>query len=163
VAIAGKGELSADLAEQVRRRSLGNVHLLGEVPETEKAALLESAYAFVFPSHLRSEAFGVALLEAAAFGRPLISCEIGTGTSYVNADGETGIVIPPADPGALAAAMTRLWEDRELAARLGSSAQRRYERLFTVDLMGASYASLYRRLMEQAAASATGELGTTAS
>jgi glycosyltransferase involved in cell wall biosynthesis len=163
VAIVGKGELSADLAEQVRRRSLGNVHMLGEVRETEKAALLESAYAFVFPSHLRSEAFGVALLEAAAFGRPLISCEIGTGTSYVNADGETGLVIAPADAGALAAAMTRLWEDRQLVERLGSSAQRRYERLFTVDLMGASYASLYRRLVEQAAGTGANKLGTAAS
>lgn len=147
VAIAGKGELSDELARTVARRDLTNVHLLGELPEADKAALLASCYGFVFPSHLRSEAFGVALLEAAEAGRPLISCEIGTGTSYVNVDGETGIVVPPADAGALAAAMTRLWQDPALAAAMGKQARTRYEQHFTANVMGAAYAALYRRLV----------------
>ena len=48
---------------------------------------------FVLPSIFKSEAFGIVLLEAMANGIPLISTELGTGTSYVNSDGETGYVV----------------------------------------------------------------------
>jgi glycosyltransferase involved in cell wall biosynthesis len=147
VAIAGGGERTADLATTIAHRKLGNVQLLGEVGDDDKLALLEACLGFVFPSHLRSEAFGVALLEAAMIGRPMISCELGTGTSYVNIDGETGIVVPPANAEALAAAMRRLWEDRGLAMEMGGMARQRYERLFTADTMGAAYAGLYDRLL----------------
>ena len=51
------------------------------------------------------------------FGKPLISTEIGTGTSYVNVDGETGLIVRPSDPLALRAGMQRLWDDDALATR----------------------------------------------
>lgn len=124
-----------------------NVTVLGEVTEAEKQALLEACTAFVFPSHLRSEAFGVALLEAARAGKPMISCEIGTGTSYVNLDGVTGLTIPPADPAALAAAMQSLWDDSARREQMGRAARTRYENLFTAKQMGDSYAALYRELI----------------
>src|SRR5690606_19545518 len=79
VVLAGQGQLEPGLELPA------NVTLLGAVSEADKAALLALCRAFVFPSHLRSEAFGVALLEAAFAGVAMISCEIGTGTSYVNA------------------------------------------------------------------------------
>ena len=148
VAIAGVGELADKLAATVGARKLDNIHLLGEVSDDDKLALLDACLGFVFPSHLRSEAFGVALLEAARAGRPMISCELGTGTSFVNVDGETGIVIAPADAEALAAAMRRLWDDRTRARELGDMARQRYERLFTADTMGAAYAALYDRLLQ---------------
>ncbi len=44
---------------------------------------------------MRTEAFGVTLLEGAMYGKPLISTEVGSGTSHVNIDGQTGIVVPP--------------------------------------------------------------------
>lgn len=147
VAIVGTGRSSEQLARTIASRKLGNVHLLGEVSEDEKALLLDMAYGFVFPSHLRSEAFGVALLEAAASGLPLITCEIGTGTSYVNRAGETGLVVPPADPITLAAAMRRLWADPVAARRMGDNARRRYETMFTARQMGAAHAALYARLL----------------
>jgi len=147
VAIVGTGRLAGQLHEAVSSRGLGHVHLLGEVSEDEKALLLDMAYGFVFPSHLRSEAFGVALLEAAASRLPMITCEIGTGTSYVNRAGETGLVIPPADPMSLADAMRQLWADPAAARRMGDSARRRYETLFTTHQMGAAHATLYARLL----------------
>lgn len=147
VAIIGAGRRSEQLARTIAARKLDNVHLLGEVSEDEKALLLDMAYGFVFPSHLRSEAFGVALLEAAASRLPLITCEIGTGTSYVNRAGETGLVVAPADPMTLAAAMRRLWADPVAARRMGDNARRRYEALFTARQMGAAHAALYARLL----------------
>jgi rhamnosyl/mannosyltransferase len=123
-----------------------NVVVLGEVSEAQKQALLEACTGFVFPSHLRSEAFGVALLEAARAGKPMISCEIGTGTSYVNEHRVTGLTIPPADPQSLATAMQTLWHDQPRREQMGQAARMRYEQLFTAQQMGDSYAALYGRL-----------------
>ena len=148
VVIAGIGEMQAEI-EAAR---LPNVTFLGKVSEREKIALLEGAYAFVFPSHLRSEAFGVALLEAAMMGRAMICCRLGTGTTYVNVDGETGLVVPPADPDALASAMQRLWSSPDETARMGAKARARYERLFTADVMSDAYIALYHHILERRAA-----------
>jgi rhamnosyl/mannosyltransferase len=147
VVIAGKGEFAGRLAEAVASRKLDNVHLLGEISEDDKITLLRLCEAFTFPSHLRSEAFGIALVEAACAGRPMISCEIGTGTSYINLEGETGFVVPPADPAALADAMRRVWNDPANAAEMGGRARQRYESHFTTAAMSAAYARLYRELM----------------
>ena len=139
VVIAG-GAVRTDLAP-------ANVHFVGKVSDADKSALLELAEAFVFPSHLRSEAFGLALLEAAFAGKPLISCEIGTGTSFVNRHGETGLVVPPADPQALAKAMQTLWQDPALRLRYGAAAKRRARTNFRSDQMVAAYYDLYRGLL----------------
>ncbi|MBS9721293.1 glycosyltransferase [Tianweitania sp. BSSL-BM11] len=128
-----------------------NVMLLGSVSDEEKAALLSRAEAFVFPSHLRSEAFGIALLEAAFAGKPLISCEIGTGTSYVNREGVTGLVVPPADPQALANAMLNLWNNKALRTRLGAAARHRAMTHFQADQMVDAYCDLYRTLLRRPA------------
>ncbi|MGV3489928.1 MAG: glycosyltransferase [Devosia sp.] len=146
VVIVGTGEEGEELAAEVAARKLTNVTLLGQIGDRDKAIVLRLATGFLFPSHLRSEAFGVALVEAAASSLPLVSCELGTGTSFVNQHGTTGFVIPPADAGALAEAMQTLWNDPARAAHLGAAARRRYERLFTAEAMGASYAELYRQL-----------------
>nr|WP_246673258.1 glycosyltransferase [Mesorhizobium sp. B2-4-14] len=65
-------------------------------------ALLHNCLGFIFRSNQRSEAYGLSLAEAAMCGKPMISCEVGTGTSYVNKAGETGLVVPPSDPERLA-------------------------------------------------------------
>lgn len=64
------------------------------------------------------------------FSKPLISCEIGTGTTYINIDGETGIAIPPASSEHLAQAMQQLWNNEEQAQAYGQAARERFERLF---------------------------------
>ncbi|MEM7465033.1 MAG: glycosyltransferase [Pseudomonadota bacterium] len=67
-----------------------NATMVGAVSDDDKEALLSLCRGLILPSHLRSEAFGIALLEAARAGKPMISCEIGTGTSFVNKHEETG-------------------------------------------------------------------------
>ncbi len=88
------------------------------------------------------------LLEASMFGRPLISCEIGTGTSYVNAHEETGFVIEPQSPAALALAMNTLLNDDALSARMGVAARSRYEKLFSGPALGRAYADLFREVAD---------------
>ena len=79
-------------------------------------------------------------------GRPLICCEIGSGMSFVNAQNETGLLVPPENEQALAGAMNTLLNDPELAARLGQGARARYERLFSGGPLGREYAALFREL-----------------
>lgn len=145
--IAGAGPTERELKEKVAKLGLNNVHLLGHVDDAEKVALMRLCRAVVFPSHLRSEAFGVTLLEGAIHSKPLISTEIGTGTSYINIDGESGFVVPPADAKSLREAMLRLAQDEALAQRMGRAARQRYEALFTGRVMGERYVGLYKRLL----------------
>jgi len=146
VVIVGSGPVEADLKRQAQALGIRNLHFAGYVPDQEKLALLRLARALVFPSHLRSEAFGVSLLEGAMMARPLISTEIGTGTSFVNIDGDTGFVVPPANARALRAAMDKLYADTEATKRMGNNARRRYESHFTAAGMGRAYADLYGRI-----------------
>ncbi len=146
VVIVGSGPVEGELQSQARRLGLTQVQFLGEVTNAEKMALMALARAVVFPSYLRSEAFGVTLVEGAMQGRPLISTEIGTGTTFVNQDEATGLVVPPADPRRLREAMERLAADPAWAEALGQGARARYEQRFGGDLMGRHYAELYRRL-----------------
>ena len=81
------------------------------------------------------------------YGKPLISSEIGTGTSFINIANETGIVVPPSDPVALRQAMDTLWHNLELADEMGRKAEQRYWELFTADKMVASYVDLYKELI----------------
>ena len=144
IVIVGTGPEGDRLRKQVREAAQGNVVFAGQVSDEEKVALLKRCRALVLPSHLRSEAYGMVLVEAAMFGRPQVSCEIGTGTSFVNAHEETGLVVAPEDPVALAGAMNALLADEALADRMGAAARVRYERLFSGEALGKAYAALYR-------------------
>jgi glycosyltransferase involved in cell wall biosynthesis len=147
VVIVGAGPVEADLKRQATRLGLSNVKFLGAVSDEDKVALLKLCRAVVFPSHLRSEAFGVTLLEGAMCGKPLISSEIGTGSSYVNMDDVTGMVIPPNDPAALREAMRLIGSNDQLAAEMGPHARERFDTLFTAKQMGQSYVDLYRQVL----------------
>lgn len=147
IALAGDGPERAALESTAAGLPPGRVHFLGQVTEAEKFALIRDCRALVLPSHLRSEAFGMVLVEAAMLGRPMISCEMGTGTSFVNAHDETGWVVPPADPIELAGAMSCMERDDTLVQRYGESARRRYERLFSGAALGQAYADAYHRAL----------------
>jgi rhamnosyl/mannosyltransferase len=146
VAVVGAGPIQSELQQHAQRLQLSDVHFLGAVDDEDKMALLHACRAVVFPSMLRSEAFGLSLLEGAMAGKPLISSEIGTGTSYINIDGDTGIVVPPSDPAALRQAMQRLLHGPE-AESMGQRARERYRKLFAAEHMAERYLGIYRELL----------------
>jgi len=146
IVIVGAGPIEQELKAQAEKLGLKNIHFLGRLPDTDKVALLTLCYGVVFPSHLRSEAFGISLLEGAMYGKPMISSEIGTGTTFINIENETGLVVPPSDPLALRQAMRYLWEHPEIAAEMGKRAEDRYWNYFTADKMVEEYVKLYREL-----------------
>jgi len=143
VVVAGDGPEAASLQQQLAAGAAGNVRLLGRVSDEDKVCLLRLSRALVFPSHLRSEAFGMSLVEAAMVGKPMVSCEIGTGTSYINQDGVTGWVVPPEDPAALRAAMQRLLDNPQQAQAMGRAARERFEQMFTARRMAQAYRAAY--------------------
>lgn len=143
VVIVGSGGVEAELRQQAQDLGLNNVVFTGALPDTDKVALLQLCTAFIFPSYLTSEAFGISLLEASMYGKPMISCEIGTGTTYINIDDVTGLVVPPADSDALASAMERLWDSPTLCKSLGKASRIRFENYFTARKMAEDYFNLY--------------------
>lgn len=88
----------------------------------------------------------MALLEAAMLARPMVSAEIGTGTSYINVHQRTGLVVPPGDAVALAAALNTLLYDDRLAREFGEKARARYRSHFSSASLGAAYSALYSEL-----------------
>jgi glycosyltransferase involved in cell wall biosynthesis len=142
--LAGSGPEGDSLKQMAHDLGAENVLFAGQVTDAEKVALIKHSIAMVLPSHLRSEAFGMVLVEAAMLGRPMVSCEIGTGTSYVNLNGESGLVIPPEEPQALVDSLCTLLSDPGLATKLGQGARARYERLFSGPALGLAYSNLYQ-------------------
>jgi rhamnosyl/mannosyltransferase len=148
--IAGSGPEERKLKILAKSLKLSNIVFLGRVSDVDKVTLIKLCLAVVLPSNLRSEAFGVALLEGAMYEKPLISTELGTGTSYVNINGETGLVVPPADVSSLRGSMLLLNNDKELANKMGKNAFKRYNKFFTGSVMGDQYAELYKTLLRRA-------------
>ncbi len=146
VVIAGHGPEESRLKAQAAALGLTNVHFTGFVSDDEKQALFEQCLGVVFPSCVRSEAFGVTLLEGQLHAKPLISCDIGTGTTFVNQAGITGLVIPPNDAGALARAMKSLAENPAQAAQMGRAGRERLEQVFSGEKVGRAYSDIYQRL-----------------
>lgn len=137
--IAGRGELLEPLSRQARELGLAkNVMFLGlrnDVP-----SLLQAMDVFVLPS--LSEGLPVAVLEAMATARPVVATNVG-GNPEAITDGESGFLVPPADPCALAEKIVLLLRDRALAGRVGERGRLRAERQFTLPGMVNSYQALY--------------------
>lgn len=134
--IAGNGPERARLERQVAGAGLRHrVRFLGDVADKDLPALYRQADIFVLPSHLRAEAFGIVLVEALASGLPCISTALGTGTDFVNAHEETGLVVPPGDAAPLAEAIRRLRDDPALRATYGEAGVRRARTLFSRERM----------------------------
>jgi glycosyltransferase involved in cell wall biosynthesis len=152
VMIGGAGELMERLKNQIAERGLaGKVHLLGAIPDEYLASHFEACDVFCLPSTARSEAYGLAMVEAMLMARPIVATEIdGSGVPWVNVEGETGFNVPVGRAQPLADALTRLLTDEPLRQRLGRAARERYLREFNAELMTTRTVALYRRLLETA-------------
>ena len=90
----------------------------------------------------RTEGIALTILEAQACGVAVIATRVG-GNSEIVADGETGLLVPPGDPEALAQAMLTLWRNRALCQRLASAGRLRVEQHFDARQMVCRYEKLY--------------------
>jgi rhamnosyl/mannosyltransferase len=145
--LVGGGPLEETLRAQTAALGLGGrVEFATGVSDADLPGFYARADVFVLPACEPSEAFGLVLAEAAAAGLACVSTDLGTGTSYVNKHGETGLVVPPADPQALAAACGRLLEDRQLRVGYGRAGRIRATSLFDIRRVAAEVAGIYHEV-----------------
>jgi glycosyltransferase involved in cell wall biosynthesis len=139
----GWGDL--DLAGEARRAGLASERLaaLGRLPEADVAAVVAGALALLQPS--RAEGFGLPVVEAQALGTPVVVTDV---PALLEVSGGVGLVVPVGDDVALADAVRRLADDRELRARLGEQGRRnaaRYTWEAAADAAWAAYEEAVRR------------------
>jgi glycosyltransferase involved in cell wall biosynthesis len=147
IAIVGEGPFENILRVIHRELELGDrVQFLGSQSEFELLSLYRAARVCVLPSTHRSEALGLAMIEAMASGAPVVSTELGTGTSWVNQHDVTGRVVPPNDADALADAINAILADDALAARYGAAARARVEAEFSHTVMARRVLRVYERV-----------------
>jgi rhamnosyl/mannosyltransferase len=146
--IAGTGPLEGKLRRQVGLSGLNErVEFLGNISEREKFTRLKACDVFVLPSISRAEAFGVALLEAMAMGKPLVVSDLPTGVSLLVQNGVNGHRFPPGDAKALAAILLRLANNPQDMMSMGRASQRLVQEKYTTNTMINSYLKLYEGLM----------------
>lgn len=121
-----------------------HVEWLGHVPWEQLAALYRQASLFVMPSLY--ESFGISVVEAMAHGLPVVASATG-GLSEVVEDGVTGILAPPGDVHALAAATKRLLGDARLRERMGSAGRARVLAMYTPATIADQTLALYKELV----------------
>ena len=148
--VVGKGPLGFSL--RALSRILGvkdKISWPGEVPDEELKAYYLASEMLVLPSCQNSEAFGLVILEAQAFARPVISARLPTGVSFINRHQETGLVVPARDAGALREAIRTLLDSKELRSEYGWNGRKRVEQEFTSRIMAGKFLTLYQAISNQ--------------
>jgi glycosyltransferase involved in cell wall biosynthesis len=141
--IVGDGPEREVLADEIRRLGVGGaVDLAGE--RDDVADMLAAADVFVLPT--LSEGLPMSVLEAMAAGLPVVAAAVGGVPELVD-DGETGLLVPPGRPDAMAAALGRLAADPALRRRLGAAGRRRAEAHFDFEACRRAHVELYRELL----------------
>ena len=142
VEVAGGGPCREELDHLAAELGVaGRFTFLGEARDVP--ALLRRACMFVLPS--RSEGIPLTALEAMACGLPVVATRVG-GLPEVVEDGITGLLVPPADPAALARAVVEIWGDPRRGDRMGHASRRRVEDRFDVRRMVGQYEAMYREV-----------------
>ena len=143
--IVGGGRRETEVRQSAASLGLSEVvHFLG--PRQDVPDLLNAMNIFVLPSY--SEGVSLALLEAMAAGLPVVATAVG-GTPEVVVHGENGLLIPPRDAGALAAALERLLSDPAWARQLGAKARTHVREHFSLDRLGREINAIYEELVEK--------------
>ena len=147
IVIGGDGPLKSKMEKMIDDRQLARkVKLIGKMAEEDVLAYFAACDVFCLPSVTKNEAFGLVILEAMNYGKPIIATTIkGSGTSWVNQHGLTGVNVPPFDASALAIAIKDLAVQPK-AEIMGLNAKMRFESTFTNDRMMKSVLELYAHI-----------------
>ena len=145
--IIGQGSEKKNLEIKIKNLKLENkIFFLPFQPENELVNYYRTCSVFVLPSIFKSEAFGLVLIEAMACGKPVISTELGTGTSFSNQDGITGFVVPPKNSQALAQAIKKILENKKMAQELGQNASKRVSEELSLEKMLEKISRVYKSI-----------------
>lgn len=127
--IGGQGELTESLKKEVKDDD--KITFLGRISDEDLVSWFLAMDIFCFPSITKNEAFGIALVEAMYFGKPVVTFSInGSGVNYVSIKGVTGIEVPNGDVYAYAEALEKLAKDKVYSKLIGAAGKKRVEELF---------------------------------
>ncbi len=144
--LVGEGEDHALLAERIEQLGIGHAtRMLGYRPDARR--VMNAMDLVVLPS-VAIEGLGIALIEAAFLGKPVVGSDA-PGIREALVDGETGLLAPPANAEALADAIETLLSDPQMARSMGEKGKRRAEDMFTLDHMVTRADELYRELLKE--------------
>ena len=144
--LVGGGDALADHLALAGRLGVADlVQAPGELTGDDLVEAVRTAAVLVLPSRTEAESFGMTLIEAMACGTPVVGSDVG-GIPQVVQDGENGLLVPPAEPAALAAAVRRLLTDGALADRMGEAGRRRAEERYAWPELMARYTRMFRTL-----------------
>jgi glycosyltransferase involved in cell wall biosynthesis len=143
--VAGEGEERSRLEAIIREsRERSDVRLLGEVDDQMLCRLLASCDVFCLPSRERTEAFGIVLIEAMRYGKPLLVSELaGSGVNWVARNGQNALVVPAGNVQAWRAALTTLAHSPAKRDLLGHLGHERYQREFQIDSIERRISRIY--------------------
>ena len=149
ILIVGNGERESSLQRRIHTLGLSNnVSLLGFLPESDLHTLISTCDCLCLPSVERTEAFGMVLLEAMRYGKPVVASDIhGSGIGWVVEDGVTGFLVPPGDPVLLAGSLKKLFDRPELKSQMGRSALERFLGVFQIDHVAQEIILLYHQVL----------------
>jgi len=139
--IAGRGPLKQELEGLAADLKLKGI-LFVDISDDDIPEYYAACDVFILPSITRQEAFGIALLEAMACGKPTVTTNI-SGMPYVV--GDAGLTVRPGDPDDLSAAIIKLLRDEKLRKDLGMKARKRVEEEFNQDLVPEKILNIYKR------------------
>ena len=137
--IVGDGPLRVTLEREITIAGLHEMVWLAGARD-DVPALMQAMDCFVLPS--RAEGISNTLLEAMACGLPTIATDVG-GNGELITEGETGWLVPPENPHAMAAAMERISNDSSLRQAMSAAARKRVETNFSLDVMVRNYLQVY--------------------
>jgi glycosyltransferase involved in cell wall biosynthesis len=152
VVIVGDGPLATELRGQAR--TCENVHFVGPVSDDELVLHFAAADCFVLPSTSRAESFGIAALEAQAMGTPAVVTDVGTGTVEAINPGQTGLVVQPGDPAALAGAIQEILADPARRETMGRRARERAVARHSLPQAADRLRQIYARVLSTAGTAA---------
>jgi glycosyltransferase involved in cell wall biosynthesis len=144
--IAGEGEERPALERALAAAGHpANIRLAGAVDDDTLARLMASCDVFALPSRERTEAFGIVLMEAMRFAKPLLVSRLaGSGMLAVARDGVNALLAPPEDVTAWRAALERLAADPALRERLGRAGEARYRDEYDIASIARGVDAIYR-------------------
>ena len=142
--LAGSGPLTESFKQYIENNNLQEkVVLVGRLPDEELDNYYEACDLYLFPSIMKTEAFGIVQIEAMRHKKPIINTWLHNGVNYVSVDKETGITVEPENVEQLTSAINELVGNDNLRLQYGQNARKRVENLFELEKVKSKYMELY--------------------
>jgi rhamnosyl/mannosyltransferase len=149
ILLGGDGELKEKYERIIRENGLSQkIFLVGRIEQKELGSYYQACDLFCLPSIAKSEAFGLVMVEAMSFRKPIVATKIkGSGTDWVNQNGVTGINVEPKNAEQLANAFKTILENQEIYKVFSENAYQRYINEFTIETEVERLIKIYRTIL----------------